>query len=158
MDDTSGVPRIEILPDFVSRLKKRTELVVKGLRELLEGGITWVQLVGPELRVLDWHECTLGAYEDELIRILRLETLEHLGEALKERRHDFLGQPRHRIAGLKKAAILERRPHPGTGKGGHVAAVGNRKIVVVDEEPHAGLADEHDRLFVNPLKNDELVV
>ena len=43
---------------------------------------------------------------------------------------------------------------------GHATAVRNRKIVVVDEEPHAGrhVADECDRLLVDPHKNAELVV
>ena len=62
--------------------------------------------------------------------------------------------------GLKKPARLERRPDPGTGKAearaqvraatGHATAVGNREIVVVDEEPHAGrlFADERDRVLV----------
>jgi hypothetical protein len=43
---------------------------------------------------------------------------------------------------------------------GHATTVGNREIVVVDEERHAGrhLADERDRLLVDPLKNAEFVV
>src|SRR5215467_9152063 len=69
-------------------LQGRAELVVERLGERLEGVVVRVQLVDPELRRLDGRERTLGAHEDQLVRVLALQAREHRGEALQDRCHD----------------------------------------------------------------------
>ena len=51
--------------------------------------------------------------------MLLREAREHVGEALQERRHDVLRQLRHRIAGLMKVALLERRDRDQAAGGNH---------------------------------------